>query len=251
MSLIDRVAIVTGSARGIGRAIALGLAKEGAAVVVTDIDLEGATAVASEIEALNSRSLAVKADMSQIQDVNRMVEAALKKFGKVDILVNNAGGIGNLMEGRYYFRESTAESWDFVIERNLKSVFNCTRAIINHMIERRSGKIINIGSGAGITGEVRLTIYSATKAGVIGFTKALAKEVGPYGINVNCVSPGVTRTPGTAEVLKEEGGDGGKHPALGRLGEPEDIANMVVFLASDKANYITGQNLVVCGGLVI
>jgi NAD(P)-dependent dehydrogenase (short-subunit alcohol dehydrogenase family) len=250
MSLIDKVAIVTGSACGIGRAIALGLAKEGASVVVTDINLEGAEAVTREIETLNSRSLAIKADMGQGQDVNQMVDAALRKFGKVDILVNNAGGVGSLLQGRIYFRESNEENWDFIIGRNLKSVFNCTRAVINLMIEKRSGKIINIASGAGIVGEAKLSIYSAAKAGVIGFTKALAKEVGPFRVNVNSVSPGITRTPGTEEVLREEG-DSGKRPVLGRLGEPEDIANMVVFLASDKADYITGQNFVVCGGLVI
>jgi NAD(P)-dependent dehydrogenase (short-subunit alcohol dehydrogenase family) len=250
MRLIDKVAIVTGSARGIGRAIAVGLARERASIVVTDLDLAGAKSVVREIEASGSKALAVKADVSQAQQVKEMVEAALKEFGKIDILVNNAGGVGELLQGRNYFRESSEENWDFVIGRNLKSVLNCTRAVINLMIEKQSGKIINIASGCGVVGEERLTIYSAAKAGVIGFTKALAKEVGSYGINVNAVSPGITRTPGIEGILKEEGAKV-KLPVLGRLGTPEDIANAVVFLASEEANYITGQNLLVCGGLVI
>jgi NAD(P)-dependent dehydrogenase (short-subunit alcohol dehydrogenase family) len=246
MKLAEKVAIVTGAASGIGRAIALALAREGANVVIGDIDLDGASKVADEIRALGHESIAVKADVSRSEEVNQMVEAAFEEFGRVDILVNNAGG--SARERASLFKDSTENVWDFVIGRNLKGTMLCTRAVINHMLEKGTGRIINIASAAGVVGESLLCDYSAAKAGVIGFTKALAREVSPCGINVNCISPGVIKTK-TLESFSEEKLEGPmKGILVGRLGKPEDIACMAVFLASDESSFITGQNHVVCGG---
>jgi 3-oxoacyl-[acyl-carrier protein] reductase len=244
MRLENRVAIVTGGAQGIGRAIALGLAKEGADVALADIDSEPASKVVDEITDLGRKAIAIKTDVSKNEEAKLMAKTALDEFGKIDILVNNAGQ--SARERRAFFSESTEEVWDFVINLNLKGVRNCTRAVINHMIERRSGKIVNIASCAGVVGDAGSVDYSAAKAGVIGFTRALAKEVASYGINVNCVSPGPIKTriasilPDGTERLRQLTG-------FGRIGEPEDIAAMVVFLVSDEANFITGQNHPVCG----
>ena len=201
MKLEGKVAMVTGAGQGIGRAIALSLAKEGAGVVVNDINPETAAGVADEIRAMGRRALAIKADVTQSKEVNEMVETALNEMGKIDILVNNAGG--SARERVSEFKDSTEEVWDFIIGRNLKGQLNCTRAVINHMIERRSGKILNMASIAGVVGEAGLADYSAAKAGVIGFTKALAKEVGRYGINVNSVAPGPIRTAAFEQLPKD------------------------------------------------
>ena len=246
MKLEGKVAMVTGAGQGIGKAIALSLAKEGADVVVNDISLETAAAVADEIKAMGRRVLVLKADVSQSREVNEMVKTALKEMGKIDILVNNAGG--SARERVSEFKDSTEEVWDFIIGRNLKGLLNCTKAVINHMIERRSGKIVSMSSIAGVVGEAGLADYSAAKAGVIGFTKALAKEVGRYGINVNSVAPGPIRTVAFEQLPKDFVKKIVMKGVLGRLGETTDVANLVAFLVSDDASYITGQNFVVDGG---
>jgi NAD(P)-dependent dehydrogenase (short-subunit alcohol dehydrogenase family) len=245
MRFEGKVAMVTGAGQGIGRAIALSLAREGADVVVSDIVMETAKAVAEEIKSMGHRALAIKADVTKSKEVNEMIETGLHEMGRIDILVNNAGG--SAREKAVEFAQSKEEIWDSVIGRNLKGVLSCTRAVINHMIQRGSGKVVNIGSGAGVNGSPKKADYSAAKAGVIGFTKAFAKEVGKYGINVNCVSPGVIRTAAT-EQAPGELVDAISKQALKRSGEPQDIANAVIFLASEEASFITGQNLVVCGG---
>lgn len=247
--LEGKVAVVTGSKRGIGKAIALSLAKAGADVAVcTRVPKDAADdleSVAKEIRRLGRRSLAVQADVSRKADVDSFIKSVMDEFGVIDILVNNAGGAPR--ERGSLFCESTEEVWDYVLGKNLKGVFLCTRAVINHMIKRRSGKIISLASSSGMGGDVGLVDYSAAKAGVIGFTMALAKEVAQYGINVNCVSPGPTENfyilgdpKRRAEAIQKTG--------VGRLGKPEEIAALVVFLASDQASFITGQNYPI-GGL--
>jgi len=243
---MNKVSIVTGAVRGIGSAIALRLAKDGADIAVCDISLEGANRVVKDIEALGRKALAIKTDVSKSGEVKQMVETTLKAFGRIDILVNNAGGSAG--ERKSLFHESTEEVWDYVIGINLKGVLICSRAVIGQMMSQRSGKIVNIASVSGMIGHKGLADYSAAKAGVIGFTMALAKEVASYGINVNCVSPGPIDTPG---ILQRQSADSHervkKTTGLGRAGKPEEIANMVAFLTSDEADFITGQNIAVCG----
>jgi len=250
MRFEGKVVVVTGAGQGIGRAIALSFGREGADVMVNDIIIETAQKVAEEIKSMGRRALAIKADVSKSEEVQEMIDTGLRELGKIDILVNNAGG--GPRKKAVEFAQSTEEMSDIIIGINLKGVFNCTRAVINHMIQRGSGKVVNISSGAGVRGTPKMVEYSAAKAGVIGFTKALAKEVGAYGINVNCVSPGVTRTAAIEqlpkEVAKDLVDDIFAMQVLRRLGEPEDTANAVMFLASDEASFITGQNLLVCGG---
>lgn len=248
MKLGNRVAIVTGGASGIGRAIAFRLAKEGANVAIADIDLEHANVVCGEIGALGRKALAIEVDVTKSADTNRMAQDTLDEFGRIDILVNNAGGV--LRDGGVYstnFHELPEAIWDAMIDLNIKGVLNCCRSVAGHMIKQHSGKIISIGSVAGMMGVAGTTDLSLVKGGVIAFTKALAKELASYGINVNCVSPGAIDHPGspkTGEFFQRRK----QTIYLPRFGQPEDIANMVAFLASDEASYIIGQNIAVCGG---
>ncbi|HEY78798.1 MAG TPA: SDR family oxidoreductase [Dehalococcoidia bacterium] len=250
LNLDGKVAVVTGAAQGMGRAIALTFIKGGASVVAADIDLEAAKLVAEEAKALGAQAIAVRADVTKSEQVAEMVKSALEGFGKVDILVNVVGGSGRL-KGRklYLFRESTEEDWDSAISLNLKATMICTKAVLDHMIERKNGRIINISSVSALAGNIGMVDYSAAKAGVIGFTVALAKEVGPYNITVNCILPGPTETPGMKELNlpPESLEEMGRRTYLGRVGKPEDIANMAIFLASDGASFITGQSYAVCG----
>ena len=239
MRLEGKAAIVTGAAGRIGRAIASRFAREGASVVVSDVNEEKAAQVADEIKASGAAATAIAADVSKSQEVNRMVETALDQFGAIDILVNNAGGSAGLLKRLSLFHESEEEVWDWVLGLNLKGVLLCTRAVIGHMMERQRGKIVNIASIAGTVGIVERVDYSASKGGVISLTKALAMEVGPHGINVNCVSPGAIAS-GPSNL------DKGTY--LGRTGRPEEVANLVLFLASDEADNITGQNYIIDGG---
>jgi len=250
MNLEGKVAIVTGGANGIGRATALRLAQEGADVVVADIDMERAGEVVDQIRALGRRALAINVDVTKSDQTEEMAKAVLREFGQIDILANIAGG--GPRDRRAPFHKSTEEVWDFVIDFNLKGVRNSTRAVIEHMIERKSGKIINIGSTAGTMGSTTkmMADYAAAKAGVIGFTKSLAKEVAQYGMNVNCITPGPTATEdflsrNPKEVVEKLAST----IHLGRMGKPEEIASMVSYLSSDEAAFITGSNIVVDGGV--
>jgi len=245
MKLNGKVAVVTGAGGDIGRAITLRMAEEGANVVLADINVDRANRVAAEVKALGRDSIVAGVDVTKGKEADAMVRTALNGFGQIDILVNNAGG--SARERASLFCESREEVWDSVLGVNLKGVLNCCRAVINHMIERRKGKIVNLGSTAGVVGDAGLADYSAAKGGVIAFTKALAKEVGPYGINVNCVSPGPIDTQGLA-LLPEIREKAKKATVLGRLGRPEEVANLIVFLASEEADYIVGQNFLLCGG---
>ncbi len=246
MRLADKVAIVTGAARGIGREIALSLVREGAKVTICDIDIEPLNDVVNEIKTAGGQALPSRVDVTNSAEINQMVEATLQTFGRIDILVNNAGG--SARDKASDFNEAPEEVWKATLERNLHGTFACTRAVINHMIERKSGKIVNFASVNGISGQAGFVDYSAAKAGIIGFTKALAKEVNSYGINVNAVAPGVIETRVVEQIPKETITGIIESLNLNRLGQPEDISNAVLYLVSDEASYVTGHVLRVCGG---
>ena len=217
MNLNDRVAIVTGSARGIGREIALKLAEVGADVVVNDIEAatEPLEKVVQEIKALGRKSLAVTADVSSTADVNHLMDTAVNEFGKIDILVNNAGVTrDNLL------MKMTDEEWDTVLNIDLKSAFLCTRAVIRHMLRQRSGRIISIASVVGMIGNAGQANYSSAKAGIIGFTKSIAKEVGSRSITVNAIAPGYIQTKMTEQLSDEQSQEMLKHIPLASLGTP-------------------------------
>lgn len=253
MKLSNMVALVTGSASGIGRGIALEMARQGANIIVADKNLDGARQVDKEIKSMRRKAMAFQVDVSRSVEVNSLVEAALEKFGQVDILVNNAGGTAR--ERATLFSQSTEEIWDYVLGINLKGVLNCSRAVINHMIERRRGVIINIASIAGVVGSPGRADYSAAKGGIIAFTKALALEVAGHGVRVVAVSPHTIETPRpqniSPEYAKYKADQYQKGSPVGRIGNVEDIAHMAVFLASGEASYITGHNFVVDGGAIL
>jgi 3-oxoacyl-[acyl-carrier protein] reductase len=243
----NRIAVVTGGARGIGRAIAELLAQRGANVVIGDLQYDLAKATASEIAQSTGRdTLATDVDVSQYESAKEMIDGALSKYEHVDILVNNAG----ITRDTLIMRMDESD-WDIVLDVNLKGAFNCSKAVIRSMMKQRYGKIINISSVSGQIGQVGQTNYSASKAGIIGFTKALAREVASRNITVNAVAPGIIPTALT-EVLPEELKNTILDATpLGRMGKPEEIAYAVAFLASDEASYITGQVLAVDGGMVM
>ena len=241
------VALVTGASRGIGRAIALRLASDGFAVAVNYASSSAkADAVVSEIEGLGGSAMAVQADVSDEDAVAAMFESVSDGLGPVLVLVNNAG----ITDDGLTLRMSP-EQWDRVMNTNLRSVFLCTKGALRSMLRARSGRIINISSVSGISGNPGQGNYSAAKAGIIGFTKSVAKEVGSRGITVNAVAPGFIRTDMT-EALGETVTDAASEQiALGRLGLPEEVASTVGYLASEGASYITGQTIVVDGGLAL
>lgn len=247
MKFEGKVALVTGASRGIGRAIALALAAQGADVAVNYAGSEAAAKeVAAEIEAMGRKAFVIQADIASTEASTAMVDAVVKEFGRIDVLVNNAGITrdGLLMRMK-------EEDWDAVITTNLKGVFNCTKASIKYMMKQRSGSIVNISSIVGVMGNAGQANYCAAKAGVIGFTKATAKEVAARGIRVNAIAPGFIKTDMTS-VLPEKVVEAMLAGIpLNRLGETEDIAKAVLFLASSDANYITGQTLHVDGGMVM
>ncbi|MBA3063914.1 3-oxoacyl-ACP reductase FabG [Candidatus Woesearchaeota archaeon] len=245
MNLKNKVAIVTGSRRGIGKAIALALAKAGANVVVSDINIDDCNKVVEEIKDINGNALAVKADVSNPEDVSKMINLTTEKFGKVDILVNNAG---------IYMQKSltdvTEQDFDRILDINLKGVFLCSKAAVPEMIKQGKGKIINIASIAGQVGFANSSAYCASKGGIINMTRELALELGQYKINVNAIGPGVIETPMTKDLLEDKATKETllANIPLNRIGKPEDIANAALFLASDNSDYITGITLFVDGG---
>ena len=243
MNLTDRVAIVTGSGRGIGKAIALKLAEAGASVVVNDID-KAAEEVAREIKAMGKHSHAVMADISSTPDVANLVEAATAAYGKIDILVNNAG----INRDQLLVRMSD-EDWDNVINIDLKSVFLCTRAVLRPMIKQRWGRIINISSIVGLIGNAGQANYASAKAGIIGFTRSISREVASRGVTANAIAPGFIDTDMTQKLPENQRQELILRIPSGRLGSPEDVAAAVCFLASEEAAYITGQVLTVDGGM--
>lgn len=247
MNLSGKNALITGGSRGIGKEIAIELSKNGVNVAISYIsNKEKAEEVVNEIKKNGVIGIAVKADVSKEEDVTDMMEFVNNEIGPLDILVNNAGKTrDNLI-----IRMKT-EEWDEVIGTNLKGTYLCTKAVVRGMMKRKHGKIINIASVVGVTGNFGQGNYSASKAGVIGFTKSMAKELASRGINVNAVAPGFIETDMT-EILKEDVKDSlVKNIPMGRSGRPSDIANIVVFLASEKSDYITGQVINVDGGMVM
>ena len=245
MDLTGKVAIVTGSGRGIGKAIAVKLAEAGATIVINDVgDNAPADQTVAEIKNLNRQAMAVMADVSSSADVARLVDTTTTTYGKVDILVNNAGITRDQLTMRM-----TDEDWDKVITINLKSVFLCTRAVLRPMLKQRSGRIISISSIVGIIGNVGQANYASAKAGIIGFTKTIAKEVASRGITANAVAPGFIDTPMTQALPEERRLALMNSIPLGYLGTPRDVAETVAFLASEEARYITGQVITVDGGI--
>lgn len=246
MRFKDKVAIVTGGARGIGKAIAVRMAEEGAAVVVVDKDSDTLKDTVEGIKKKGGQALAMVGDMTRVEDINRMVQTTIERFGRIDILINNVG-----LFTFEPFLDTKEEEWDRLLALNLKSTMLCSKAVLKEMVKKSYGKIVNISSDAARVGLAAQASYSAAKAGVIGLTRTLAREMARHNININCVCPGLVDTQMTADLLafapelKEKMI---KAIPFRRLATPEDIASAVCFFASDEASYITGQSLSVNGG---
>ena len=242
-----RVALVTGAARGIGRTIAEMFARQGAMVIVADLNYAQAQSTAEEIKAAYAqKTLAVEVNVADSASVKAMVDLSLAEFGHLDILVNNAG----ITRDTLILRMDEAD-WDIVLDVNLKGAFNCSKAVIRSMMKQHYGRIVNISSVSGQAGQVGQVNYSSSKAGLIGLTKALAREVASRQITVNAVAPGFIPTALTNDLSDDLKDMIVKATPLGRMGTPEEIASAVVFLASEEASYITGQVLAVDGGMVM
>lgn len=246
MCLKDKVALITGGARGIGRAIALLFAQQGADIALGDVNIEEAEKTCLEIQALGRRALPLEMDVTDYLKVEEALNKILDKFAKVDILVNNAG----ITKDNLILRMSQAE-WDAVLNVNLKGAFNCIKAVSRPMVKQRSGKIISIASIIGLIGNPGQSNYSASKAGIIALTKTVAKELAPRNINANAVAPGFIQTEMTAKLSAEVKEKMRAAIPLGKLGTAEDVAQVCLFLASDDSSYITGQTIVVDGGMVM
>jgi 3-oxoacyl-[acyl-carrier protein] reductase len=245
--LAGKIALITGGSRGLGRGIAEGFAAEGAKVVVNYIkDEKAANAVVEAARKRGSDGIAVQANVGEVDDVKRMVDQAVKKFGTIDILVNNAGMLNSVK-----LAEMPIETWDTMIQVHLRGAFLCTRFVIPYMLKQKSGKIINMSGTFGIVGGAEYTHLSAAKAGLIGFTRALAREVGHNGIHVNCIAPAIIRTD-LYNFMPVEVRDAivGAYP-LGRVGEVEDVVATALFLATKDGDYFTGQTLCPAGGDVM
>ncbi len=245
MKLVDKIAIVTGGGQGIGEGIALKLAREGAHVAVADLNIETANGVAKKIIELGRKAIAVQTDVTNSASVNAMAQEVLSKFGTIDILVNNAGYVAPMMRN---FTKETEDYWNQVIAVCLNGVILCSRAVVDTMIAKESGKIVSIASDAARVGQQGQAVYSGAKGGVVAFSKAIAKELARYKINVNCIAPGATNTPAFQQAPAEMREAAAKIYPLRRVAEVEDIANAVAFLASDEAAFITGQIISVSGG---
>lgn len=258
LALAGKTVIVTGGGSNIGRGISLAFARERVNLVIADLDVDQANKTAASTEALGAKALTIKTDVSNWEQVQAMVRGALDAFGQIDVLVNNVGWTVERL-----FIEKPRSEWEREIQINLWSMINCTRAVLDHMIAQKRGAIVSLGSDAGRIGEFREGVYAACKAGIIGLTKTLAREVGKYGIRLNVVCPGTTM-PNSEDEVGETSmwtgslGKGWNTPEmreriakaypLRRIGRADDVANAVVFLASDAASFITGQTLSVSGG---
>jgi 2-deoxy-D-gluconate 3-dehydrogenase len=243
--LVDRIAVVVGAGRGIGRTLALGLADAGADVVVSSRTLGELESLADEIRAMGRRALVVTADVTQISEVQRLADATLAEFGRVDILVNNAG-----MNINEPVLEVTEEHWDRILDTNLKGLFFCSQAFGRVMVEQREGKIVNVGSTFGLVGYEQRSAYAASKGGVTQLTKVLAIEWAPHNVNVNAIAPTATHTPMNAALFAdpEWRAEVLRRIPMGRYCEPEDLVGAVVFLSSDASDLVTGITLPIDGG---
>jgi len=249
MRVKDKVAIVVGGASGIGRATAQLLAKEGARVVIADINIENANKIADGIKADGGEAVAMKVDMTKEEETIEMVKATLDRYGQIDILANIAGGsMGPFIRDAFVpFAESTKEMWDRIIDINLNGARNCTRAVINHMMERGSGKIVNVSSIAAIDGQPKAVDYAAAKAGIIAFTKSLGLEMAPYGIQVNCVTPGGVASERLQALAKEREDKGQQGLDTKKLAQPEELARVILLLVSDEVSHMIGENIILAG----
>jgi 3-oxoacyl-[acyl-carrier protein] reductase len=243
MKLKDKKAIVTGAGQGIGRSIALKMAQEGADVVIVEWNPETGNQTKKEVEALGRKALFIAVDVANQKQVQNTVVEILKIWGRIDILVNNAG-----FDRGATLLKVKEEDWDAVLDVHLKGTMNCIQAVAPHMIEHQYGKIINISSIYGKSGGVAAISYSAAKAGIIGLTKSVARELGSYQINVNVVLPGLILTPTIAKMAEKYRNMIIERTPLGRIGQPEEVANVVAFLASDEASFMTGATIEVSGG---
>ncbi len=246
MKLLEgKTALITGAARGIGKAISLKLADEGADVAFTDLNYdENARALEEELLAKGVKAKAYASDASDFADTEKVVNQIIEYFGKIDILVNNAGITKDTLLMRM-----TEEQWDAVIKINLKSVFNFTKAAMKSMMKTKGGSIINLSSVVGVGGNAGQANYSASKAGIIGFTKSVARELGSRNIRCNAVAPGFIQTEMTARLPQEVRDEWISKIPLKRGGTPEDVANVILFLASDLSSYVSGQVINICGGM--
>ena len=246
MLLKDKVTVITGGARGIGREIAEVFAREGSDIAICDINQQDLDQTKARLESLGRSAEGYIVDVTSSSQVEEMVNKVLDKFGKVDILINNAGITKDTLLVRM-----KEEDWDAVLNVNLKGTFNCTKAVSKIMMKQRSGKIVSIASIIGIMGNAGQANYAASKAGIIGFTKSVAKELASRGVNVNAIAPGYIQTEMTAKLPEDAKQKMLQLIPLQRLGEPQDVARCALFLASDNARYITGQVIQVDGGMVM
>jgi 3-oxoacyl-[acyl-carrier protein] reductase len=246
MELAGQIAVVTGSARGIGKTIAMSLAEAGANIVVSDLNVEAGKETVGEIEAMGREAIWVQADVSKSDQANQLIESAQEKFGRLDILVNNAG----ITRDNLLMRMSEDE-WDSVIAVNLKGTYNCIRAATKIFMKQRAGRIINIASVVGQMGNAGQANYASSKAGVIGLTKSVAKELAGRNILVNAVAPGFIETAMTERLTEKAKEALIQLIPLAKLGQPEDVAKVVLFLSSERSSYITGQVINVDGGMVM
>jgi 3-oxoacyl-[acyl-carrier protein] reductase len=244
--LANKVSIITGAAQGIGLATALKFAREGAIVVVTDLRQDGVDAAVAQCQSLGAQAAGYVLDVTNRDAVDDLMESVLSRFGRIDVLVNNAG---ITMDAT--LRKMTIEQFDRVIDVNLRAVFHCSQAVANAMVAQGSGVILSASSVTGLYGNFGQTNYAATKFGVIGFTKTWSRELGPKGVRVNAVAPGFISTPMVAAMPEKVLAEMSKKIHLGRPGQPEEVANVYAFLASDEASYINGEVIEVSGGISI